>query len=473
MKGPFIFLSLAFTAFCISSAVVGFPLYSISHSTRALLLTCGVGCGLVTIATGRRRGEKNGNSDIGLKKIRGCDNANRTADVVFIHGLNGHRDLTWGLFPQWLAEAIPEVGVWTLGYHASPSRWWGQSMPITDRAKNALQYFRTDNLGNRKLILITHSLGGVLAKAITRHAADSHDPLAANVGGIAFLATPHTGSGLATIIREIGILRPTFLLGELKATSPHLRDLNEWYRSNSGPLRIDTLVFYETQRLILTRIVADDRADPGLPGVVPIPVDENHESICKPKTKDCLVFKSVTGFVKRCLAKGSAAPTPAPAPALVPTPAATPVPSAPNPVNIFFGQVTIEQNTIIAAPGAPAIRNPKPGERLQTLTGAPLDAQSLQEFSRSEAILQQQFAKQEEAADLMQQLELYIDIDFPMACSKAEDAERWLEDNAALIPRQMRGKIRNLLARVEVGKFQRKMITDLSRADAFLKEPET
>jgi hypothetical protein len=86
-------------------------------------------------------------------KICGCDNPERKADVVFIHSLGGDPITTWrygddesASFPHWLGEDFPEVGVWSLGYAASPTRWtrllgWGHlgsrdsgySMALIDR----------------------------------------------------------------------------------------------------------------------------------------------------------------------------------------------------------------------------------------------------------------------------------------------------------------------------------------------------
>src|SRR5262249_35708976 len=49
-------------------------------------------------------------------------------------------------------------------------------------------------------------------------------------------------------------------------------------------------------------IVVDDRsADPGIPGVVPIPLDEDHLSICKPTSRQSLLYRRVLRFVKECL----------------------------------------------------------------------------------------------------------------------------------------------------------------------------
>jgi len=46
-----------------------------------------------------------------------------SADLVFVHGLNGHRSLTWTnkskeFWLPWLGNHLPHVRVWTYGYNA-------------------------------------------------------------------------------------------------------------------------------------------------------------------------------------------------------------------------------------------------------------------------------------------------------------------------------------------------------------------
>ncbi len=46
-----------------------------------------------------------------------------SADLVFVHGLNGHRSLTWTnksneFWLPWLGNRLPDVRVWTYGYNA-------------------------------------------------------------------------------------------------------------------------------------------------------------------------------------------------------------------------------------------------------------------------------------------------------------------------------------------------------------------
>ncbi|MCB1035608.1 MAG: hypothetical protein KDD47_17430 [Acidobacteria bacterium] len=251
----------------------------------------------------------------GLLEIHGCGEKERKMDVVFVHGLGGDREGTWhpagrpqDLFPRWIGEDHPEVGVWSLGYGARTSDWFGASMPLADRAVNALEHLRAHGLVRRPLVFVTHSLGGIVVKRMLRHARDMNAGDLEEVRGVAFLATPHGGSSLATFARLLPrIFRPSSLVYELVAAHPELRDLSSWYRNNHQRLGIRTKVLFETQKTWWLKVVREDAADPGVAGVDVVPIPADHFSICKPCSRDELVYRTVSAFVAECLAgKGPA-----------------------------------------------------------------------------------------------------------------------------------------------------------------------
>jgi hypothetical protein len=50
-------------------------------------------------------------------------------------------------------------------------------------------------------------------------------------------------------------------------------------------------------------VVNETTADPGIVGVIPIPVDENHVSICKPASKDSQIYRRVKRLVEDIVAQ--------------------------------------------------------------------------------------------------------------------------------------------------------------------------
>jgi len=112
---------------------------------------------------------------IALLPISGGEDPERLADVIFVHGLDGDARSTWHpkdqpkhFWPAWLGEEMTQLGVWSLNYAVSASAWKGHSMPLVDRANNVLDLFALEDIGQRPLALICHSLGGLLMKQVLR-----------------------------------------------------------------------------------------------------------------------------------------------------------------------------------------------------------------------------------------------------------------------------------------------------------------
>src|SRR5437660_799847 len=102
----------------------------------------------------------------GLHPIANADKPVLQADIVFVHGLGGGSHSTWrhgtqgepGFFfwPQALGQDLPQCAVWSLGYAAGISHWFGApGMPIQDRARNLVLKLLNKGLGKRPLIFIT------------------------------------------------------------------------------------------------------------------------------------------------------------------------------------------------------------------------------------------------------------------------------------------------------------------------------
>jgi pimeloyl-ACP methyl ester carboxylesterase len=272
-----------------------------------------------------------------LIKIRGCDRPERRGDVIFVHGLNGNPRAYWfppnepeKFWPSWLSDDLPDVGVWSLGYENAalkPRRFSlvskflqrGFAMPLEDRADNVLLRLESDHIGEKPLVFITHSMGGLLIKEVLRTANDSTNPrrkaIVEQTRGVCFIATPHIGSDLAKWASYFGtFLGITVATEELRPHEPHLRKLNQWYRDFVAPehRRIKTLSFYEMKPLGRTGlVVAPGDADPGVPGAGLHPLDEDHNSICKPRSKDDQIHQAVRDFIRRdCLQLDSSSPHP-------------------------------------------------------------------------------------------------------------------------------------------------------------------
>lgn len=268
-----------------------------------------------------------------LVRVRGCDNPQRRGDVVFVHGLNGDPRQYWfppgepdKFWPAWLGEDLPDIGVWSLAYEnaaLTPRRFSlarrflqaGFAMPLMDRADDVLLRLELEGIGGRPLVFVTHSMGGLLVKQLLRTAHDSTNArrkaVAEQSRGVCFIATPHIGSDLAKLAHFFATLLGTNVsIDELRPHEPLLRDLNRWYRdyvSREGS-GIKTLSFYEMKPLPRVGLVVQPGdADPGVSRAGLHPLDEDHNSICKLKSRSSSLYQRVLEFVDlECLQRDTA-----------------------------------------------------------------------------------------------------------------------------------------------------------------------
>jgi pimeloyl-ACP methyl ester carboxylesterase len=248
-----------------------------------------------------------------LIEIVGCDNPDRRGDVIFVHGLGGHARGTWhpqekhdddNFWPAWLGNDLKDVGIWSLGYEVEPFKWKGNSMPLADRATNILDLLDSYGMGDRPLVFITHSLGGLLVKQMLRNARDygKWSAIASQTKGIVFLSTPHSGSDMASWIQHIGgILRTTVSVEELEAHHSRLRELNLLYRNDEQFSQIPMLVYCETRSTHSILVVNQTSADPGIKGVIPIPMDFDHIYICKVADRKSQIYRQIKRFIEKNL----------------------------------------------------------------------------------------------------------------------------------------------------------------------------
>ncbi|KFZ30798.1 hypothetical protein IDSA_06825 [Pseudidiomarina salinarum] len=243
-----------------------------------------------------------------------CGPDHPEADIVFIHGLKGDPEDTWQseetgeFWPKWLCDTIPNAAVHSLGYPASLfGKWVKKEMNLYDRAVNVLEAMIGRGIGERPLVFVCHSLGGILAKQVIRTASDSDDDdwkrVASSLRMVVFLATPHKGSSLASVLDAFVPHFSSKHVGLLTDDSGSLTELNQHYRSfANGNREFKTVVYVETFKTKKAAIVVPrDSADPGVEGTYPIPVDKDHINISKPKDKEDVVYVSLERRIRKIL----------------------------------------------------------------------------------------------------------------------------------------------------------------------------
>jgi hypothetical protein len=239
------------------------------------------------------------------------------ADVVFVHGLTGDPVDTWSsestfetegpYWPKWLATDLPHLNYYTLGYPASLfAQWAKKEMNLYQRAKNVLETLAGYEFGNRPLVFICHSLGGLLVKQILRTALESTDEawhkVANNCCGVLFISTPHSGSSLANLLKAFSGCFSSSHVDKLLEDTSDLDELNASFRTFCQNRTVHVTAYHEMHKAHKLVAVVDARsADPGVNASIPIPIDADHLNICKPKDRDGVIYLSIRRRLKSLL----------------------------------------------------------------------------------------------------------------------------------------------------------------------------
>ena len=222
-------------------------------------------------------------------------------NVVFVHGLDGNPIKTWAFdldesWHTWLSAKLPNACIWSLHYTLRSTRWSGESMPIADRAINVLATLQSELLNGLPIVFVCHSYGGLLIKQAVLTARDSateYAAIAERTLGVVFLATPHTGSGIAQYIDAFPIFRSTPAITELRQNAAALRELNRRFKVVFDKSSIEVSSYFETRTTHGIRIVDEQSGDIGF-GRTAVPIDCNHIEICKPPRADFRVTQTIS-----------------------------------------------------------------------------------------------------------------------------------------------------------------------------------
>jgi predicted alpha/beta hydrolase family esterase len=250
----------------------------------------------------------------------------RLVDVVFVHGLEGDGRSTWAngidaYWPQWISDDCPQAGVWVCSYPSTVVDSGRNTLSIKDLADNLAHRMRNQDIGERPVIFVAHSMGGLITKHILHGAATSANPefkrLWLAAAGIAFLATPHAGSDLATwkswITNVLRLFWPGTQLAlgsnadELPTHAEHLRVLNGVFRNyvaerhRTGPRPRIVAYVEKLPTKGIAKVVDPHSADPQLAGIEVIQEPYDHLQICKFASRERAPFGWVLRQIKKTL----------------------------------------------------------------------------------------------------------------------------------------------------------------------------
>ena len=245
----------------------------------------------------------------------------RVADVVFLHGLDGNAFETWchdprrlrDSWPYWLAAELENVGVWSLGYSAASSIHRGNALPLISMAQAAIDTLDLEgNIGDRPLVFIVHSLGGLIIKQIINlgltSPSNNGKRIADAFAGVAFIATPHDGSFVGSIADRLAVFYGTTKIVEaLRKNNEQTLYLKDWFAGHMANYKnIIIQVYRETEPFKGVMIVEKSSAHPGISHgeVFDVP-GQNHATICKCRNRSDLVYGNIKRMIKRIVSRSS------------------------------------------------------------------------------------------------------------------------------------------------------------------------
>lgn len=259
-------------------------------------------------------------------------------DIVFIHGLRGGPFKTWRIadskssttsrsglvekidqeagkqgtcWPrEWLATDFPDARLFTIKYKTNLTQWSGASLPLQEVSSILLKKLVAAGIGNRPVVFVTHSMGGLVVKQMLYQAkTQNFTEFLNNTIGIVFYSCPHFGSKLADMPWRMGLVfRPAPSIGELRSGSPKLVELNDFIRQlhNKGLLGI--LSFSETQVTPIVEgyggwafrmeIVPIESAYPGYGELVVLDATD-HINSCKPVNRTDPSYTETLTFLQK------------------------------------------------------------------------------------------------------------------------------------------------------------------------------
>ncbi|XP_048106285.1 protein SERAC1 [Alosa alosa] len=258
------------------------------------------------------------------------------ADVLFVHGLLGAAFKTWrqkdldqsedGTGPRgredytecwpksWLASDCPSLRILSVEYDTHLSDWRAkcpaenQRKSLAYRSGELLKKLKAAGIGDRPVVWVAHSMGGLLVKKMLLDASRDPDlqPLLKNTKGILFYSVPHHGTFMAEYSVNVRfLLFPSIEVRELCRDSPALKELNVNFLNIAKEREIKVLSFAETLPttigpMIKILVVPEQTADLGIGEIIQVDVD--HLNICKPDKRDSFLYKRSLQFIQDALA---------------------------------------------------------------------------------------------------------------------------------------------------------------------------
>jgi pimeloyl-ACP methyl ester carboxylesterase len=216
---------------------------------------------------------------------------------------------------DWLAPQLRNVRVLGVNYQTHLSDWLIEhpmdSKTIEQRAKEVLSELKQAGVGQRPIVWVSHSMGGLLVKQILLQSTaidDPPSPMITNTKGVVFYSVPHYGADLTHWpLKFSRLVLPSEEVRALQKNSPLLLQLQHHFRQLAAEHRIKILSVSESLKSRITakglvfeaKLVPDDSNlfDAEQSYVL----EQDHFHICKPSSRSSASYQLTLQFIRSVL----------------------------------------------------------------------------------------------------------------------------------------------------------------------------
>ena len=222
--------------------------------------------------------------------------------IIFVHGLGGKIDNTWGDFPQYIIDD-PDIEHTVIEYGYTSPHIVKQFCKPAPTILNIANGLLTDiqarcDLANDEVILVGHSMGGLVIKRLLVRL--SKLKINHKIKKVCFFDVPHTGAGLAKIGKFIAFNNRH--LKSLVNNSSDLDALDEDWVDQKLSEKFDILSIIDANETVVSSMSSKSlfRYHPieTINGV-------NHSSIVKPCAEDDTQVLLLKSFIKNSPSVGN------------------------------------------------------------------------------------------------------------------------------------------------------------------------
>ncbi|CAK9868058.1 unnamed protein product [Sphagnum jensenii] len=270
-----------------------------------------------------------------LYPVNPQDDGGASFDIVFFHGLQivggtaaqeAYRT-TWTnkdnvLWPkEWLPNDLENIRVFSLSYDAEATKWFGQgnTEDVEYIGENLFQslVMGSAGVGCRPFVLVGHSFGGLVIKALineTKRRSDSAETNALdkkairkakeflqNLKGIVFYAVPHSGADAATLLSYFKFVRLSKIIGNLKPFSRRMAKMSVMMQDTFYNKGINIYAFGEGKPTYSNKMVVKAASAMQLAGHnFYLLEDCDHMQVCKPPSKEHQSYSQLLDVLRTC-----------------------------------------------------------------------------------------------------------------------------------------------------------------------------